>query len=142
MVPTRAAGTVVQSQAMSTPFIGRVDELRTLRTLIAGLRRPGAPTAALITGEAGTGKSRLLREALRGADPDRTVVVAGFEATEAIPLAAIGDLVRRLATVPGHGPHLASLVFGSGEGGGEATLPVFEATHRAVTAFGPLVLAN
>lgn len=126
---------------MSVPFIGRADELRALRTLISGARRGGAPTAGLITGEPGTGKSRLLRESLRGADPDRTVVVAGFEPVEPIPLAALGDLVRRLAKVPGDGPRLASLVFGSDERRGETALPVFEATHRAVMAFGPLVLA-
>lgn len=126
---------------MSVPFIGRADELRALRTLISGARRGGGPTAALITGEPGTGKSRLLRESLRGADPERTVVVAGFEPIEPIPLAALGDLVRRLATVPGDGPRLASLVFGSDERRGETALPVFEATHRAVMAFGPLVLA-
>jgi len=126
---------------MSVPFIGRADELRALRTLISGARRRGAPTAGLITGEPGTGKSRLLRESLRGADPDRTVAVAGFEPVEPIPLAALGSLIRRLATVPGDGPRLASLVFGSDERRGETALPVFEATHRAVMAFGPLVLA-
>jgi DNA-binding NarL/FixJ family response regulator len=126
---------------MSVPFVGRADELRTLRTLISGARRGGAPTAGLITGEPGTGKSRLLREALRGADPDRTVAVAGFEPVEPIPLAALGDLVRRLATVPGDGARLAALVFGSDERRTETALPVFEATHRAVMAFGPLVLA-
>ena len=68
-------------------------------------------------------------------------MVAGFEPVEPIPLAALGDLVRRLATVPGHGPRLASLVFGSEEHQGATALPVFEATHRAVMAFGPLVLA-
>jgi DNA-binding CsgD family transcriptional regulator len=69
------------------------------------------------------------------------VAVAGFEPVEPIPLAALGDLVRRLATVPGDGPRLASLVFGSDERRGETALPVFEATHRAVMAFGPLILA-
>lgn len=126
---------------MSVPFIGRADELQALRTLISRARRGGAPTVGLITGEPGTGKSRLLRESLHGADPDRTVVVAGFEPGESIPLAALGDLVRRLATVPGDGPRLASLVFGTDERRGETALPVFEATHRAVMAFGPLVLA-
>ena len=126
---------------MSAPFVGRQDELRTLGALIAAARRAGAPTAALIVGEPGSGKSRLLRETLRRADPLRTVVVAGFEPNEPIPLAALGELVRRLATVPGDGPRLASLVFGSDERRGETALPVFEATHRAVVAFGPLVLA-
>ncbi len=126
---------------MSIRFIGRADELRSMRTLISGARRGGTPTAGLITGEAGTGKSRLLREALREADPGRTVVIAGFEPVEPIPLAAAGDLLRRLATVPDEGQRLASLVFGSEDRRPETALPVFEAAHRALLAFGPLVLA-
>lgn len=126
---------------MGVPFIGRADELRVLRRLLSGAQRGGQPGAALIKGEPGTGKSRLLRESLRGVDPERTIVVAGFEPAETVPLAALGDLVRRLATVPGDGPRLASLVFGSDERRAETALPVFEATYRAVTTFGPLVLA-
>ncbi|HUQ43026.1 MAG TPA: AAA family ATPase [Candidatus Limnocylindria bacterium] len=126
---------------MSTPLVGRDDELRALRTLISGGSRAGASSAALIVGEPGSGKSRLLREALRGADPDRTVLVAGFEPVEPIPLAALGNLVRRLATVQPDGPRLSSLVFGPDERRAESALPVFEAAHRAVMAFGPLVLA-
>jgi DNA-binding CsgD family transcriptional regulator len=137
----RAGGAVVHSQSMSAPFTGRDDELQELRRLISVARRGGAPAVGLITGEPGTGKSRLLREALRGEDPARTIVVAGYEPGEPIPLAALGDLVRRLATVPADGPRLASLVFGSDERRAETALPVFEAAHRAVAAFGPLVLA-
>lgn len=127
--------------AMSVPFVGRDEELRALGTLISGARRAGAPTAALVTGEPGSGKSRLLREALVEADPRRTVLVAGFEPIEPIPLAALGDLIRRLATVPDHGPRLEAFVFGSELQHGQASLPVFEAAHRALSAFGPLVLA-
>ena len=126
---------------MSIPFIGRTDELGAMRALVSGARRGGMPTAGLITGEAGTGKSRLLREALREADPERMVVMAGFEPVEAIPLAASGDLLRRLAAVPREGERLAALAFGSEDRQGETALPVFEAAHRALMAFGPLVLA-
>ena len=126
---------------MSIPFIGREDELRALQALVSGARRGGVPRAGLITGEPGAGKSRLLREAIRRSVPEQTVLVAGFEPVEPIPLAALGDLVRLLSTVPGEGPRLASLVFGSDERRSETALPVFEATHRAAVAFGPLVLA-
>ena len=126
---------------MSVPFVGREEERRALGTLISGARRAGVPTTALVTGEPGSGKSRLLREVLRDADPHRTVRVAGFEPTESIPFAAVGDLVRRLARVPGHGPRLEALVFGSADRRGRSPLPVFEATHRALAGFGPLLLA-
>ena len=99
------------------------------------------PAAALITGEPGSGKSRLLRESVTHLDSGRTVSVAGFEPTERIPLAAVGDLVRRLASVPDHGRRLESLVFGSNQPRGQGLLATFEAAHRALAAFGPLLVS-
>jgi DNA-binding CsgD family transcriptional regulator len=126
---------------VSGPFIGRDEEVRALRALVTGSRRAGAPTAALIAGEPGSGKTRLLREILRDVDPRRTVTVAGFEPIESIPLAAVADLIRRLTAVPDHGPRLEALVFGSGLPRAQTGLPVFEATHRAAAAFGPLIVS-
>ena len=127
--------------AMSVPFVGREEELRALGTLVSGARRAGAPTAALITGDPGTGKSRLLREALRESDPRRTVLAAGFEPSQTIPLAALSDLLRRLAAVPGHGPRIEAFAFGGEELRSHTALPVFEATHRAAASFGHLLIA-
>jgi DNA-binding CsgD family transcriptional regulator len=123
-----------------TPFVGRAKELEALRGLIARARQ-SAPAAALITGEPGTGKSRLLREGMAGLDGRRVVAMTGFEPTESIPLAAAADLLRRLASVPDHGPRLHALAFGGGDRSAEGALQVFEATNRALAAFGPLVLA-
>jgi DNA-binding CsgD family transcriptional regulator/tetratricopeptide (TPR) repeat protein len=109
--------------------------------LIARARREGAPAVALISGEPGSGKSRLLREAIAEVDPRRVVALAGFEPTRPVPMAAVGDLIRRLATVPGHGPRLEAIVFGSGEVLAQGALPAFEAAHRALASFGPLVVA-
>jgi DNA-binding CsgD family transcriptional regulator/tetratricopeptide (TPR) repeat protein len=124
-----------------TPFIGRAEELQALRGLIARARREGAPAAALVTGEPGSGKSRLLREALTGVDARRLVVLSGFEPTESIPLAAAADLLRRLATVPDHGPRLRDLAFGGGDRSAEGSVQVFESANRALAGFGPLILA-
>ncbi|HTK45211.1 MAG TPA: AAA family ATPase [Patescibacteria group bacterium] len=126
---------------MSTPFIGRNDELNALGSLLAGARRQNLPVAALISGEPGSGKSRLLREATAAVDPRRRVHLAGFEPTQPVPLAAAGDLLRRLTTVPEHGSRLEGLVFGSADLRGQGVLPAFEAAHRAIGAFGPLVVA-
>jgi DNA-binding CsgD family transcriptional regulator len=123
------------------PFVGRTVELEALRGLISRARREGAPVVGLISGEPGSGKSRLLREAIAGVDPGRCVVLAGFEPTQPVPLAAVGDLLRRLTTVPEHGPRLEALVFGSGDVRGQGSLPAFEAAHRALAAFGPLIVA-
>ena len=126
---------------VGVPFVGRDEELRALGALISGARRARAPTVALVVGDPGTGKSRLLRELLRDADARRTAFVAGFEPSGSIPLAAVSDLVRRLASVPEHGPRLEALAFGAGISRGQTALPIFEATHRAVAAFGPMVIA-
>jgi DNA-binding CsgD family transcriptional regulator len=125
---------------MATPFVGRADELGLIRALIAQGRRERVPVSVLVTGESGAGKTRLLREATAQPERSTTIHVAGFEPNESIPLAAVGDLVRRLASVPEHGPRLEALVFGSEERRGQV-LPVFEAAHRAVAASGPIVLA-
>jgi DNA-binding CsgD family transcriptional regulator len=123
-----------------TPFVGRARELEALRGLIARARREGAPAVGLISGEPGSGKSRLLREAIAEVDPRRAVALGGFEPTEPIPLAASADLLRRLASVPEHGARLSELAFGGAAGQGEGALQIFEAANRALAAFGPLVL--
>ena len=125
---------------MSVPFVGRADELVTIRALIGRGRTEHAAAAVLIIGEPGSGKTRLLREALGGLDAGRTIHVSGFEPTESTPFAAVGDLVRRLAGVADHGPRLEALVFGT-DGRGGQVLPVFEAAHRAMTAFGSMIVS-
>ena len=125
---------------MAVSFVGRRDELDALKALIARSRREGAPGVGLVTGDAGSGKSRLVREAVAGVDARRVVLVSGFEPTQAIPLAALSKLVRRLASVPDHGPRLEGLVFGATDLKAQGVLQAFESAHRAVARFGPLVL--
>lgn len=126
---------------MAVPFVGREDELRALRALISTARRENAPAVGLVIGEPGSGKSRLLREVVVEADPLRAVLVAGFEPTERVPLAAVGDLIRLLATVPEHGPRLETLAYGAAGTLAQGALAVFEAAHRAQAALGSIVIA-
>ncbi|MEO8463288.1 MAG: ATP-binding protein, partial [Chloroflexota bacterium] len=130
---------------MPVPFIGRRSELASLASLLRAARAKRTPTAALVIGEPGSGKSRLLKEAAASWGVERTVRVVGFETTNAIPLAAAGDLLRLLSEVPDEGPNLHRLSF---EEPGRArfanerrdALRIFEAAQRALGGYGPLLV--
>jgi DNA-binding CsgD family transcriptional regulator len=126
---------------VSVPFVGRRAELDLIRALLRTARRERAPVAALISGEPGSGKTRLLTEVVAGPEAGPSVRVVGFEPMEPIPLAATGELLRRLTAVRGHGPILEGLVFGGPGPPARDPLRIFEAAHRALSSFGPLLIA-
>jgi DNA-binding CsgD family transcriptional regulator len=125
---------------MTAPFVGRHEELRALGALIGAAQRAGTPAAALVTGEPGSGKTRLLGEVLARPGNPRTMQVVGFEPNQTVPLAAVGEVIRELATVPVHGRNLEGLVFGGRDRVGRAPLRIFEAAHRALSSYGPLLI--
>jgi DNA-binding CsgD family transcriptional regulator len=126
---------------MSVAFVGRRTELDALASLVRRARLERAPTAALITGEPGSGKSSLLGELLRRAAPLQTIRVAGFEPMQSVPLAAVADLIRHLAKAPGDGAVLERLVFRGPEAEDRDPLRIFEAAHRALASEGPMLIA-
>lgn len=126
---------------MSAPFVGRRRELAEVTALIRQSSQDRAPAAALITGEPGSGKTRLLTEIVAEPRAARLVRVVGFEPNRGVPLAAVGEVVRQLATVPVHGPILEAFVFGGSEKATRAPLRIFEAAHRALSSHGPLLIA-
>ena len=126
---------------MRPPFVGRQRELDLLAAVIRRARQDRAPAAALISGEPGSGKTRLLFETVAQANSARHVRVTGFEPMQKIPLATMGELLRQLAKVPGHGSKLEGLVFGSDDQTAADPLRIFEAAYRALSSFGPLLLA-
>jgi len=115
-------------------MVGRAADLEGL----AGLFRGDDEAAfAVVLGEPGIGKSRLIAEAARGTGL-RVFRVVGYESERHVPLAAASDLLRDLTALPEHGPLLDELAFGSSS----ATAPVrvFEATYRALASVAPAVV--
>jgi DNA-binding CsgD family transcriptional regulator/tetratricopeptide (TPR) repeat protein len=125
---------------VNEPFIGRRDELDRLAELQRRAHRAGLAAASLITGEPGTGKSRLLAEVL-----DQTTVpqgrLIGFEPIRSVPLASAAPLFRLLAEVPGPGRDLERLVFGELAQESRDPLRIFEAAHRALASSRPMLIA-
>jgi len=125
---------------MSAPFVGRQREIDVLVALLRQARQDRAPAAALITGEPGSGKTRLLAEVTERSAIDRIVRIVGFEPIQPIPLAAVSELLRQLAKAPVHGAILEALAFGDRDQPARDPLGIFEAAHRALSSIGPLVL--
>ena len=125
---------------MTVPFFGREAELDELATVLRRARAEHAPAAALVAGEPGSGKTRLLAEAVRRSTGTESVTVAGYEPSQSIPLSAIGGLLRRLSAAPRHGAVLDGLAFGRDEEATRDPLRIFEAAHRATSTLGPLLI--
>ncbi|GAA4685281.1 LuxR family transcriptional regulator [Pseudonocardia yuanmonensis] len=83
------------------PLIGRTDELRSLGEMFEAARA-GTPGVALVCGEAGVGKSRLVAELAALAGRSGAVVLAGaaVDVGESPPLLPLTLAVRALAREP------------------------------------------
>jgi class 3 adenylate cyclase/tetratricopeptide (TPR) repeat protein len=84
----------------SSRFVGREPELELLGSLIGLVRSSGAPVRALVLGEAGVGKSRLVTTALESAGPDVGVLsVRCLPYGEDITYFPLAQLVRQAAAI-------------------------------------------
>ena len=119
-------------------FVGRQRELEALEQAA----RAASARIALVVGDPGSGKSRLIAEASDRIDLARRFRIVGFEAEQQVPLAAALPLLRDLASVPGEGERLDTLLFQTDRVGASALEPVrvFEATHRALREQQPALL--
>src|SRR5262245_17692738 len=125
---------------MAGVFVGREEELAALLALADGIDED-AVSAAFVQGDPGCGKSRLLAEVTAGAGHDRCLQLTGYEAEQAVPLAAAAGALRFLAQAGEEGARLEDLVFSrAGDPGSLDQLRVFEATHRVLRAHGPQLL--
>jgi hypothetical protein len=120
-------------------FVGRVDELAALDA-VARAAGGGEVGAAVVVGDAGSGKSRLLAEAADRIDLARVFRVIGYEPERRVPLAAASDLLRALADTP-VGRQLGVLLFDpTGESSTLEPMRVFEAAHSTLRVIGPALV--
>ena len=121
-------------------FVGRDDELRVLGS-VAATPLAGDVAAAVVAGDPGSGKSRLLGEARYGVRVPHEFEILGYEPESGVALAAASGMLRSLAAAPG-GRELEELLFSAGRLAESPLEPlrVFEATHRALDRLGPTVV--
>ncbi len=125
-------------------FVGRVDELAALSE-VAAAAASGNAAVALVVGDPGSGKSRLLAEATARIRVTSVFRVVGYEPESDVPLAAASELLRSLAGAGLDGHRLDGLLLGDANGENSPLEPVriFEAAYRALRAAGPaLVLVD
>jgi DNA-binding NarL/FixJ family response regulator len=125
---------------MST-FVGRVRELTALAEIDSSHLRGGA-AAAVIVGDPGSGKSRLLAEAASHAGVSNQFRVVGYEPEREVPLAAASAFVHALGDATPDGHRLEALLFDAGTEDASPLEPIriFEAAHHALRRLGPVTV--
>jgi DNA-binding CsgD family transcriptional regulator len=112
-------------------FFGRAHELELIRGALARARRERRPTAVVVDGEPGVGKSRLIDEASRDIRTDR-VAVSAYEPEMGLPFSLGHDLTRALArSSPAAGEILDPVLAPQPGGQRPDWSSMFEAAHRA-----------
>jgi DNA-binding CsgD family transcriptional regulator len=125
-------------------FVGRAGELAALSEIGNAARRDEV-AAAVIVGDPGSGKTRLLAEAAARIELPNRFRVVGFEPEAEVPLASASDFLRALTAAAPQGSRLEALVFGAATADAAPLEPIriFEAAHRCLSTVGTaLVLVD
>src|SRR5436305_8744754 len=112
-------------------FFGRTHELDVIHASLARARRERRPSAVVVDGEPGVGKSRLIDEASRNVRADR-VAVSAYEPEMRLPFSLGHDLTRSLARSSHAAGQILDPLLAPEPGGPRPDWSsVFEAAHRA-----------
>ncbi len=114
---------------MAPGLVGRADEQAEID---ARFSRVDGPAAAVLLGDPGIGKTRLLTASADELGASRRFRVVGYEVERDVPLAAIAPLLRELSARSRDGP-LAHLLQGDARAPIDSAR-VFEAAHQALTS--------
>src|SRR6266536_3146881 len=110
-------------------FFGRTHELEVVRAALARAPAEQRPSAVVVDGEPGVGKSRLIEEASRNAD---RVAVSAYEPEMNLPFSLGHDLIRALARSSQAAEQILDPMLAPEPGGPRPDwTSVFEAAHRA-----------
>ncbi len=110
-------------------FFGRTHELEVIRAALARVPGEQRPSAVVVDGEPGVGKSRLIEEASRNAD---RVAVSAYEPEMNLPFSLGHDLTRALARSSQAAEQILDPLLAPEPGGPRPDwTSVFEAAHRA-----------
>ena len=102
-------------RAKGQPFVGRADSLARLEAALAESAR-GRPSLFVVEGEAGTGKTTLVRRFIESHAEARVLECAGSADEQLVSYGVAGILLRRLSATSGRGS-LSSVVETSDVGG-------------------------
>ena len=121
-------------------FVGRAAEVAALRDLCRQVVRGRVSAVAVVIGDPGSGKSRLLAEFQSLVDVREQISISGYELEQNVPLACARGLLERLKGAPG-GEALEELAFGTRAGAAPVEqVRLFEAAYRALGALSPVLV--
>jgi DNA-binding CsgD family transcriptional regulator/tetratricopeptide (TPR) repeat protein len=126
-----------------SPFVGRTDEVAALLDTVQRTVRDGRPVGAVVVGDPGSGKSRLLAEVVARVDIEPKLRVGGYEPERLVPFAGASELLRTLGQGEGaEARRLRTLLYErSAHDSGLEPLRVLEAAHRCLRDIGPALVA-
>lgn len=118
---------------MVVPFTGRETERRRIASLVDRLAT-GQPGGLVFVGQAGVGKSRLLRDATPSRGVRRYDIV-GYEPESTVPLGAVRPLLAATQAIAGEPVRSGTAISELSE-----PIRVFEAVFATLSASGPVLL--
>ena len=123
-----------------TAFVGRQDELYALGNIVARAATTGRLQVALVWGEPGSGKTRLLQEFAGGQRGRVLPWIVGFEPERQVPLASAAALLSELAR--GDDGPLQDLVFGHEAARRHSGVQIFEAVYQRLRPRREVILVT